>query len=287
MRSYWSSIASSVGGRTGEQIAGSSGPSDDVHGAMPEYGGDKTIVYDSAGSENEADEECHHNATSALIAMGQAEQERGEEHDGPGFEADLRKNSHGEAAIEKFLAEAGGDSQGEIREELQEGLREDAFGHGLEAAAGLTRDFADAAKIEPLQGGNCQSADNGGDDHTEFVVKKQAELSGSEMVGPGAPGDDCDGAPLESYGRSIEREAFFSSNNWLGQELFHAHTAAPRQHHAQHQKNYPHVPRHAQIRTLSVGIAQVRKVPFELGAPAKARMPGPRYNQDASQRGAA
>ena len=95
--------------------------------------------------------------------MGEAEQNRRNKDSQPCAHSGLRKGGHSESAIKKFFAKPGGDGQCEIGRHLDGGLRKDAFGDGLQRTARLRRNAADAAQVEPLQGGNYSGADNSGD----------------------------------------------------------------------------------------------------------------------------
>src|SRR6266481_4420415 len=63
--------------------------------------------------------------------------------------------------------------------------------------------------------------------------------------------------PLESRRGRVKDEALHRGDLRKRQQFLHARPPAPRQDQAEHQEDYPSVPRHPRIRTLSTSAAQV------------------------------
>src|SRR5579864_246458 len=149
-------------GGSARQIPPASQSGHYVYRTMPEDCGYQTSVRQAAGSQDQTHNECHHNATPALVAVSQTKQKRRDEDHQPGSQTGVHKGSHGKSAIEEFFAKAGSDGESQVGQQLNWGLGEDALGDGLQRAAGLDGDAADAAQVEPLQTAYHRCADDAG-----------------------------------------------------------------------------------------------------------------------------
>src|SRR5229473_4630929 len=172
----------------------------------------------------------------------------------------MQKDGHGEPAIEKLFAESRGNREREIGKHFHGGLRQDAFGKSLKRAPRFEGQFPRAPQVQPLKSRNRRGADNRSNKKPGSIRERQAKLGGRESVRPGAPGYHRDGEPLKGDGRSVKGESLHRADVRHGQQFLHAHSSAPRQNQAEHEKDEPDVPGHPRIRTLSASVAQVTKV---------------------------
>ena len=156
----------------------------------------------------------------------------------------MRESGHGKAAVEEFLAEAGGDGEGKVGKQLHCGLRQDAIGDGLERTARHDGDAADTAKVEPLETADDRRANEAGNDEFGWIVEDEAQLQRSVSACPDAPAYDGDGQPLEGDGRSVQHEPLHGADVRHGEQLLHARAPTPRQEHAESEEDQPEVPRH-------------------------------------------
>src|SRR6266851_943997 len=173
----------------------------------------------------------------------------------------MDEDSHGEPAIEKLLTKSRCHCEREIGEQLHRGLRQDPFRDGLKRAPGFDGYSPHAPQVHPLKSRDRRGADNRGNKNSGSVMDRQTKLGGSETVHPCTPCHHRDGKPLKGNGRGIKGKPLCRADVWHRQQFLHAHTPAPRQNQAKHEKDEPDVPGHPRIRTLSTSVAQVTKVP--------------------------
>src|SRR5207245_3577071 len=86
-----------------------------------------------------------------LVAVGQAKEQRRDQHDDPSPEPSARQGSHDKSAIEKLFAKPRGRGEREVRKQLQRGLRQNALGTRLHPSAGAGRNGPDTATAQPLK----------------------------------------------------------------------------------------------------------------------------------------
>src|SRR5260370_4514427 len=193
--------------------------------------------------------------------MCEPEEDGGNQHHCPSLESYTHEDGHGEPAVEKLFAKSCGNREREKGKEFRGGLGQDWFGEGLQKARGFTWKFPYAPQIQPLNGRDPQGADDRGEKNPASVVNCQTKLGGRKTVRPRPPSHHRDREPLKSNGGGVERKPLRSADVRHGQQLFRPHSSTPRQNHAEHQKDEPEVPRHPRMRTLSLSVAQVTRVP--------------------------
>src|SRR6202521_1598668 len=173
----------------------------------------------------------------------------------------MDEDGHGEPAIEKLLAESRRNREREIGKQLHRGLWQDPFRNGLKRAPRFDGNSPYTPQVQPLKSRNGRGADNRGNKNPGSVMDRQTKLGGRKSVRPRTPCHDSDGKPLKGDGRGVQPKPLHRVDVWQRQQFLHAHSSAPRQNHAEHEKDEPNVPGHPRIRTLSASVAQVTKVP--------------------------
>src|SRR5260370_25063134 len=194
--------------------------------------------------------------------MCEPEKHGGNQHYRPSLQSYMYEDGHGEPAIQKLFAKSCGNREGEVGKQLHGRLRQDPFRKGLQRAPRFNGNSPHTPQVQPLKGGDRQGADDGGEKNPASAVNCQTKLGGRKTVRPCPPSHDRDREPLKGNGQCVERKPLRSADEWLGQQFFRPHSPAPRQNHAEHEKDQPDVPGHPRIRTLSASVAQGETAPW-------------------------
>lgn len=181
---------------------------------------------EAAGAEDEAEDQGAEHAAAALVGVGDAEEDGGED-EGDG-RAEVAKNFGVEkTAIDEFFAEAGGDGEGDENERIEELFGHEPDGDGGEAMRADAGEGGGASRADVLKRCEKERERDGEDDGECAIGDDDAELGRGNVARGGSPGYECGEEPLERDGGGVGEEAFGEGEFGAREEFADADGSAP------------------------------------------------------------